>query len=64
MVLTGEATRWVKLNLPKGKYRFEIISPYNGQPLKKGFFTHDKSGIKELTLPQFGEMAALKLVKM
>jgi hypothetical protein len=63
MVFTGNATKWVELNLPKGKYNFEFISPYNGNPIKKGFFKQNKSGELELKLPEFGEMIALKLWK-
>ena len=63
MVLTGNDTKWVKLNLPKGKYNFEFISPYTGRALKKGFFKQAKSGIYELKLPDFGEMVALKIWK-
>ncbi len=63
IVFTGIATNWVKLNLPKGKYNYEFISPYNGKPLKKGFFKHRKNGIKELTLPGFQEMIVLKIYR-
>lgn len=63
MIFTGQPEKWVKLNLPKGKYNFEFISPYTGQTLKKGFFTHKKDGLKELNLPSFGEMVALKIVR-
>ncbi len=62
MVFTGNSTKWVKLNLPKGKYNFEFISPFTGKTLKKGFFKHEKKGIYELRLPQFSEMVALKIV--
>jgi hypothetical protein len=61
MVFTGTASDAVKLNLPKGEYNFEFISPYTGKPLKKGFFTHPKKGVYELKMPEFGEMVALKI---
>ena len=60
---TGNATKWVKLNLPKGKYNFEFVSPYTGKPIKKGFFSHTGKDIYELKLPEFGEMIALKIWK-
>ncbi len=63
MIFTGNSTKRVKLNLPKGKYNYEFISPYSGKPIKKGFFTQDKSGVYELRLPEFGEMVALKMWK-
>ncbi|HSO88436.1 MAG TPA: hypothetical protein VLQ91_17925 [Draconibacterium sp.] len=63
MVFTGVASKSVKLNLPKGKYNFEFVSPYSGKTLNKGFFKQKKSGIFELKMPDFGEMAALKIVK-
>ncbi len=63
IVFTGTATKWAKLDLPKGRYNFEFVSPYTGKTLKKGFFTHKKSGIKVLDLPSFGEMVALKISK-
>ncbi len=63
MVYTGTASEAVKLNLPKGKYNFEFISPYSGKSLMKGFFKQKKAGIYELKMPGFGEMVALKIVK-
>ena len=63
MVFTGVASKWVKLNLPKGKYHFEFISPFTGKTLKTGFFKQKKDGIYELDLPDFGEMVALKITK-
>jgi len=63
VVFTGIASKWIKLYMPKGKYNFEFISPYTGRTLKKGYFTQRKKGIKELNLPEFGEMAVLKIVK-
>jgi len=63
MVFTGVTSKWVKLNLPKGKYNFEFISPYSGKTVEKGFFKHKKSGIYELKMPESGEMIALKIVK-
>ncbi len=63
MIFTGNSTKWVKLNLPKGKYNFEFISPYNGNTIKKGFFKQNRSGIYELKLPEFVDIIALKLWK-
>lgn len=63
LILTGVATKWVKLNLPKGKYRFEFISPYSGEKLKIGTLKLKTDGIYELELPQFNEMVALKITK-
>jgi hypothetical protein len=63
MVFTGVASGWVELNLPKGKYNYEFVSPYSGKTLDKGFFRQKKSGIYELKMPEFKEMIALKIVK-
>jgi hypothetical protein len=63
MVFTGNGTKWVKLNLPKGKYNFEFISPYTGKTIEKGLFKQNRKGIYELRLPEFGEMVALKIWK-
>ena len=63
MVFTGNDTKWAKLNLPKGKYNFEFISPYTGRALKKGFFNQMKTGIYEMKMPEFGEIVALKIWK-
>ncbi len=63
MVFTGISSNLVKLNLPKGKYNFEFISPYSGKTLKKGFFRQIKKGIYELEMPEFREMVALKITK-
>lgn len=63
MVFTGVASDFVKLNLPKGKYNFEFVSPYTGQTIKTGSFKQKRNNIYELKMPEFGEMIALKIVK-
>jgi hypothetical protein len=63
MVFTGVATKSVQLYLPKGKYNFELVSPYSGKTLKKGFLHQKKNGIYEMEMPGFVEMIALKITK-
>ena len=63
MVFTGVASDWFKLNLPKGKYNYEFVDPYTMKTVKKGFFTHDKSGVKTIEIPGFTEMIALKIIR-
>ena len=62
MVFTG-ASETVKLNLPKGKYNFEFISPFSGTAIRKGSFKQKKSGVYELDMPEFEELLALKMWK-
>lgn len=63
IVFTGKSSLWVKLYLPKGKYNYEFISPYSGNTLKKGFFSHKRKGIKKLGTPEFKEMVVLKITR-
>ncbi len=63
IVFTGVATDWVKIDLPKGKYNYEFVSPHTGRTLKKGFFTHKKNEIKKMRMPEFDEMVALKIFR-
>jgi len=63
MVLTGVKSKWIKLNLPKGKYNFEFVCPYSGKILKKGFFKHKKYRIRELNMPEFDQMIVLKITR-
>jgi len=63
MVLTGTYGRFLKLNLPKGKYNYEYVCPYSGKKLKSGFFTQEKNGVLEMQLPMFARMVALKIVR-
>ena len=63
MVLTGVKSDWIKLNLPKGKYHYEFVSPFDGKTVKHGFFTQEKNGIKQFILPGFENMLALKIEK-
>ena len=63
MILTGVQSKWIKLNLPKGKFNYEFVSPYSGKTLKKGFFRHKKSTIKELNVPEFDRMIVLKITR-
>lgn len=64
MVFTGVPGNWVKLDLPKGKYSYEFVCPFTGKALKKGFFTHEINDLKELGMPSFGELVALKIFKI
>jgi hypothetical protein len=63
IVFTGAAGGAIKLNVPRGRFHFEMISPFTGQKLKSGFFTNETKGVAELVLPQFQEMVALKMVR-
>ncbi|QGY47167.1 hypothetical protein GM418_26935 [Maribellus comscasis] len=62
VIFTGDELEEVKLNLPKGNYNYQLISPLNGKTLKKGFFKQDKNEKKELSIPPFKEMIALRIV--
>jgi hypothetical protein len=63
ILFTGKNMREIKLDLPKGKYHYEFVSPHELRTLKKGFFTHDKNGVKSMEVPEFTEMVALKIKK-
>ncbi len=63
VVFTGVASDWIKLNLPRGRFKYEFVSPFTGEKLKSGFFTNDKKGEVKLSLPKFEHLVALKIVK-
>ena len=63
IVFTGTMTDWVKLNIPKGKYNYEFVSPFTGGTLKDGFFTSNREGVVKLEFPQFDHLVALRIVK-
>ena len=63
IIFTGVGSDWVKLNLPKGKYNYQFISPFTGRKIKSGFFNNDKAGEKKLYFPQFSGLIALKIVR-
>ncbi|MCG6187707.1 hypothetical protein [Maribellus maritimus] len=62
VVFTGDELEKIKLNLPKGNYNYQLISPLNGKTFKKGFFKQDKNEKRELSIPPFKEMIALRIV--
>ncbi len=61
-VFNGPAFSKIKIELPRGKYRYEFFSPFDGKVFKKGFFNQDKSGAKELELAA-ADFLALKIVR-
>ncbi len=62
IVFSGIPGDWIKLDLPKGKYRYEFISPYNGHKLKSGSLIQNKTGITILDLPEDAvDLVGLKL---
>ena len=62
IILTGDKLEKLTLYLPKGKYNYQLVSPFDGKPLKKGFFKQDKKGLKEISIPSFKEMIALRII--
>jgi hypothetical protein len=63
IVFNGKPGKWIKMDLPRGKYNYECFSPVTGLPLKKGYFTMEKKGLKEFGLPQFNELMVMKIKK-
>jgi hypothetical protein len=63
IVFTGSTGAGVRLNMPEGRFNFEIISPFTGRKLKSGFLTNKTRGEIALALPEFQEMVALKIVR-
>jgi hypothetical protein len=63
IVFSGEGCKSVKLNLPKGRFNYVFISPFTGQKLKSGYFDHSGKECKELALPGWSELVALKISK-
>lgn len=58
---SGKRTPAVKIMLPKGSYFYTFTSPFTGKILTTGFITV-KGTPTELNLPEFQEMAALKII--
>lgn len=63
MVLSGEHSSDLKLNLPKGKYKYEFVCPYSQQILSKGNFKNGNKEIAVLPVPRFEGMVGLKILK-
>lgn len=61
IVFSGSNMSSITLHLPKGNYNYHFISPFDGKPIKKGFFKHFRGGEKELSVPPFDEMIVLKI---
>lgn len=61
IIFTGTANDWIKLNLPKGNYQYEFISPFTGKTLQKGSIKGKKKGAVRLDLPDFYKLIALKI---
>ena len=63
LILHGNPIGWIKLNLPRGKYRYEWVSPFSGEIVKRGEFVVKNSATIKLTLPEFDDMIAVKIVR-
>ncbi|MGD1894026.1 MAG: hypothetical protein ACFB15_25955 [Cyclobacteriaceae bacterium] len=59
--LSGQATDWIKLNLPEGEFSYEFISPYTGETMSSGNLSSDGE-ITTLELPSFEHMVTLKIM--
>jgi len=62
IILHGNSSGWIELNLPQGKFRYECVSPFSGEIVKRGHFRVE-NGPTKLRLPDFEDMIALKIVK-
>ncbi len=60
--LTGQATDWVKLNLPQGNFNYEFVSPFNGEAIDTGNISGSGKTI-QLELPEFEHMVALRITQ-
>lgn len=61
MVFSGMTKKPVELNLPKGKYDFEIYCPITGKTIEKANFRLKKDGKHKIQLPENRTMTALKI---
>lgn len=64
IIFKGTPEKWIKLNLPKGKYHFVCFSPVSGRTLKNGFFTKNEKGIMKFDIPQFNDLLVMKIKKI
>lgn len=60
--LSGIPIKWIELNLLKGNYIYEFISPYTGEVIDKGKIAIKDSNAFRLDLPTFDGMVALKII--
>ncbi len=58
--LSGQATDWIKLNLPQGDYQLQFVSPYTGKVLSEKQIS-SKGEMLKITLPKFEHIVALKI---
>lgn len=63
VVFTGVASDWVKLQLPKGNYSYEFVSPFTGKMLDSGKLSSTNKEFVKINLPEFEHMIALKIIK-
>jgi hypothetical protein len=63
VVFNGVPAEWIKLQLPKGRFNYQFISPYSGLKLKSGFITVGKNEVTKMKLPGFENMVVLKIEK-
>jgi hypothetical protein len=63
VVFNGVPAEWIKLQLPKGRFNYEFMSPYSGLKLKSGFVTVGKNEVTKMKLPGFENMVVLKIEK-
>ncbi|WKN45180.1 hypothetical protein [Tunicatimonas pelagia] len=59
---TGQATDWVKLNLPQGNFTYEFISPFTGEAIDTGNISGSGETI-QFELPEFEHMVALRITR-
>ena len=58
---SGVATDWVKLNLPRGSFRYEFYNPYNGKTVQSGTISSDGK-LTKVDLPEFEYMIAVRIL--
>ena len=63
LILTGKSGDWIKLNLPRGRFNYEVISPFTGKVLSRGELRQKNEGSVQVPIPAGEELLALKIIR-
>ena len=63
VILTGKSGNWVQLNLPRGRFNCEVISPFTGEILLRSILNQKKGQSLRLEIPGGHEMLAVRITR-
>ncbi|MBI9070184.1 MAG: hypothetical protein JEY94_01215 [Melioribacteraceae bacterium] len=63
IILNGNKTEWIKLNLPMGTYHYQILNPFEGEIIQTAYLEVNSDEKVKINLPEFEKLLSIKITE-